>query len=56
MTSLIANLAISAVQGAAVAGITALLGSSVWWLWGICFAALTFVIIGTAQVATLDEY
>ena len=47
-----ANLVLSGLQGAMVAGITALLGSSVWWLWGLAFAACSFVAIGCVQVGS----
>ena len=47
-----ANLVLSGLQGAIVAGITALLGSSTWWLWGLAFAACSFVAIGCVQVGS----
>jgi hypothetical protein len=47
-----ANLVLSVVQGVMVAGITALLGSSVWWLWGLAWAAFAFVAIGCVQVGS----
>ena len=45
-----ANLVISGVMGAIVAGIAALLGSEIWWLFGLIFAGLEFVAIAVVQV------
>jgi hypothetical protein len=55
MNALKANLVISGVMGAIVAGIAAQFGSAVWWLWGACFTVMTFVAIAVAQVASLAD-
>jgi len=47
-----ANIIISITQGLLVAGITLLLGSSLWWLWGCVFAAVTSVSLACVQVAS----
>ena len=50
-----ANLMLSALMGTAVAGIAALLGSSVWWLWGGLFGLLESMAIGVCQIAAEEE-
>lgn len=45
------NLVLSVVQGLMVAGIAALLGSGVWWLWGLAFAGVTCVGLACVQIA-----
>ena len=46
------SVALSIAEGAIVAAIAALLGSSVWWLWGIVFAFVAFVILACVQIAS----
>jgi len=51
-----ANLVISLAMGSFVAFIAHLLGSSVWWLWGVVFAVLECFVVSIAQVAALSDY
>lgn len=50
-----ANLVISLAMGSFVAFIAHLLGSSVWWLWGLVIAVMEFVAIGVCQVASISD-
>lgn len=47
-----ANVVISLLEGAMVAGIAALLGSPVWWLWGLCFAGCASMGLACVQIAS----
>lgn len=50
MNPLKANVLASVVLAAIVAGIAALLGSGIWWLFGVLFAGLAFCVIAAVQI------
>lgn len=50
-----ANLIISALLGLLAAFMTRWLGSTVWWLWGIVWALLTFTAIAACQLASISD-
>jgi hypothetical protein len=50
-----ANLVVSGVMGVLGAGATLLLGSGVWWLWGLVFFAASSTAVACAQIAALED-
>jgi hypothetical protein len=50
-----AYLIIAAILGGMVSGITLLLNSEVWWLWGLTFALIAFLMLSCCYVEQSDR-